>query len=148
MPTFKFNVKSNMSTVLFGVGRAVEDSLNEIGDAIIQHVHDLAPVDTGRLQDSYIKDVDESKRVVHIGSPLDWAAYVELGTGPYYQTPPGWVDNFMTRGSHTTSPWWYYDDYYDEWRLGGFVRAQPYLRPAFLNYVNEYKRIFKRNLGG
>ena len=148
MPLFKFDVKSNLKTVLFGLNKAVEDSLNEIGDAIVHHAHDLAPVDTGRLQDSYIKDVDAGKSRVRVGSPLDWAAYVELGTGPYYQTPPGWIDNFMKRGYHTTAPWWYFDDYYEEWRLGGFVRAQPHLRPAFLNYVNEYIRICKRNLGG
>ena len=123
---------------------ACERTLDEIGDAIVEHVRDYVPVDTGALRDSYMKDVLDNRHV-RVGSPLDWAAYQELGTGPNYEQPPDWVTNLVERGHHDVDPWWYLGDD-GEWHQGWFVRSQPHLRPAFLNHVNEYIRIFRRNL--
>lgn len=146
MPTFNVKIKvNNLPKFLLGLDRATKKTLEEIGDAAVQHTRDLAPVDTGALRDSYMKEVIESSNSVRVGSPLDWAAYQELGTGPNYERPPDWVTNNAPRGHHTTDPWWYLGDD-GEWHQGWFVRAQPHLRPAFLNNVEEYKRIFKRNL--
>lgn len=146
MPTFKFDVKvNNIPKVLAALPRVKAQTLSEIGDAAVENVKKLAPVDTGALRDSYMKDVIESASSVRVGSPLEWAAYQELGTGPNYESPPDWVTNNMQRGYHDVDPWWYMGDD-GEWHQGWFVRAQPHLRPAFLNNVEEYKRIFKKNL--
>ncbi len=146
MPTFSFRVDvNNMDKLLRALPRAKEKTLNEIGDAAVKHVRALAPVDTGALRDSYMKEVIPENDTVRVGSPLDWAAYQELGTGPNYEAPPDWVINNAERGHHDVDPWWYLGDD-GEWHLGWFVRSQPHLRPAFLNYADEYKRIFKKNL--
>lgn len=149
MPTYKFKVKvDNREKVKRQLDAAIEKTLNEIGDAAVKHAHDYAPVDTGRLQDSYIKDVDAKARILRVGSPLPWSSFVELGTGPFYHKPPDWITNYEPRGHHpnTAAPWWYMDEYTGEWTMGWFIRAQPHLRPAFMKHIKEYKDIFRKNL--
>lgn len=148
MPNYKFTVKitkNNKDAFLRALPGAIQKSLSEIGDAIVKHTQEKVPVDTGALRDSYMKDVNESAQTVRVGSPLDYSAYVELGTGPNYETPPDWVTNNAQRGYHLEDPWWYLGDD-GEWHQGWFVRARPHLRPAFTDHVDEYKRIFKTNL--
>ena len=145
MPTFRFNVRvNNISRVLMHLDDACENTVNQIGDAIVGHVRDRVPVDTGALRDSYMKDVVDNRHV-RVGSPLAYAPFMELGTGPNYEEPPDWVRNYAQRGHHAVDPWWYLGDD-GEWHLGWFVRSQPHLRPAFTDHVNEYMRIFRRNL--
>jgi len=145
MPTFSFHIKvDNTAKVLSKLKGATRKTAEEIGDAAVKNVQKLAPVDTGALRDSYMKEVI-GDNAVRVGSPLDWAAYMELGTGPNYEQPPDWVTNNVQRGHHLTDPWWYLGDD-GEWHQGWFVRSQPHLRPAFLDNVDEYIKIFKDNL--
>lgn len=148
MPDYKFNVKitkNNKDAVLRAMPVVIKNSLNEIGDAIVKHVQEKVPVDTGALRDSYMKDVIDTSNSVRVGSPLDYSSFVELGTGPNYEQPPDWVTNNAEKGYHLEDPWWYMGDD-GEWHLGWFVRARPHLRPAFTEHVDEYKRIFKKNI--
>lgn len=146
MPTFSIRIeRDNTAAFKAALPGAINKSLQEIGEAILDHVKDLVPVDTGALRDSYMVDVIENNKCVRVGSPLDYSAYVELGTGPFYEKPPDWVVNSMKQGYHTVDPWWYMGDD-GEWHQGWFISSQPHLRPAFLNYVDEYKAIFKDNL--
>lgn len=149
MPKYSFDIhikKDNREKVLKGVKKACEKTLNDIGDKVIEHIKERVPVDTGALRDSYMKDVDAQFNMLRVGSPLAYAPFQELGTGPNYDSPPDWVTNNAQRGHHTTDPWWYFDEDTGEWKQGWFVRSQPHLRPAFLKHVNEYMRIFKKNL--
>ena len=148
MPTYRLTVKiaqNNKDAVLRALPGAIKNSLNEIGDAIVKHTQEKVPVDTGALRDSYKKEVNSSAQTVSVGSTLDYSPFVELGTGPNYETPPDWVTNNAKRGYHLEDPWWYMGDD-GEWHMGWFVRAQPHLRPAFTNHVDEYKRIFEKEL--
>ena len=145
MPIFNFEVKvNNLPLALLKLDSASEKTLEEIGEAAAGHANDKAPVDTGALSESYDYNVPDNRHV-EVGSPLEYAPYVELGTGPYYDQPPGWVQNNAQRGYHDTEPWWYMGDD-GEWHLGGFVVGQPHLRPAFLSHADEYMRIYKKNL--
>ena len=104
MPTFSFHVKvDNTAKVLSALKSATRKTAEEIGDAAVNNVRKLAPVDTGALRDSYMKEVI-GDNAVRVGSPLDWAAYQELGTGPNYEQPPGWVTNNVQRGHHLIRP--------------------------------------------
>jgi len=145
MPIFRFTVRNNnIQRVLLHLDDVCEETLEGIGEAAARHARDAAPVDTGALRDSYMHDVTDNRHV-RVGSPLEYAPFVELGTGPNYENPPDWVTNLAQRGHHVVDPWWYLDDN-GEWQQGWFIRAQPHLRPAFLNHVNEYIRIFRDNL--
>lgn len=146
MPTFSVRIdRDNTAAFRAALPKATRKALKEIGEAVVANIKDYVPVDTGALRDSYIADVDEMAQVVHVGSPLAYSSYVELGTGPNYEKPPDWVVNNEKRGYHDIDPWWYMGDD-GEWHLGWFIPAQPHLRPAFLENVEEYKRIFKDNL--
>lgn len=146
MPTFRFNVRvNNIPKVLKRLDTVCGLTVEEIGDAAVGHVKERVPIDTGALRDSYMRDIVDNRHV-RVGSPLEYAPFVELGTGPNYEDPPDWVKNYAQRGHHAVDPWWYFDEDDGEWHLGWFIRAQPHLRPAFTDHVNEYKRIFKNNL--
>lgn len=146
MPVYNIRIeRDNTAKFRAALPKAINKTLKEIGDAVVEHVKDRVPVDTGALRDSYLVDVDELVQTVSVGSPLEYSSYVELGTGPNYEPPPDWVINNAQRGHHDVDPWWYLGDD-GEWHQGWFVRSQPHLRPAFLDNVEEYKRIFKDNL--
>lgn len=145
MPRYSFRVVNHSDRVLRNLDRVTQRTLTEIGNAAVQHVRERVPVDTGALRDSYMSDVDVNHRYVRVGSPLNYAPYVELGTGPNYETPPDWVTNHAQRGHHAVDPWWYLGDD-GEWHQGWFVHARPHLRPAFTEHIREYIDIFRRNL--
>lgn len=146
MPTFRFRVRTNnIPRVLMHLEEAEERTLQQIGEAAVSHTQQRVPIDTGALRDSYMYDVDADNHQVRVGSPLEYAPFVELGTGPNYEQPPDWVTNYAQQGHHAVDPWWYLDDN-GEWQQGWFVSARPHLRPAFLDHVDEYIRIFRENL--
>lgn len=128
---------------------AVMASLQDIGDAVLRHIAERVPRDTGDLLNSYLVVVhdtfDDKIGKVEIGSSLEYAPYVELGTGPNYEKPPKWVTNNAERGHHLEDPWWYMGKD-GEWHRGWFIHSQPHLRPAIIGHSAEYKRIFKNNL--
>ena len=145
MPIFHTYVRvDNRARVFRNVENACRRTLEDIGNAVVGHIRDTVPVDTGALRDSYMVDVIDNHHM-RVGSPLEYAPFVELGTGPNYEQPPGWVTNLAQPGYHSVDPWWYLGDD-GEWHQGWFIRSQPHLRPAFLNHADEYMRIFRRNL--
>ena len=79
------------------------------------------PVDTGNLRNSISHKVVPEDKAVYIGTNVEYAPYVELGTGSFYKGgTPG------IKGQ----------------------RAQPYLKPAVANHRNEYKQIIIDELKG
>lgn len=83
----------------------------------------------GTLRNSITHRVDEEEEVVYIGSNMEYAAYVELGTGKYY---PG--------GRPT--PWAYQDENGDwHWTRGN--KAHPFLKPAAEDHKPEYQKIIE-----
>lgn len=142
--TFRIKDNSNIVSRLFNIASSA--ALEEAGKYIANDANNRAPVgSTGELSKSYSSVVDSSGRSVKIGSPLNYAPYVELGTGPHYNKPPKWVENLAPRGHHDTDPWWYIGDD-GEWHLGWFIPAQPHLRPAVTDNKDEIRDIFKKHL--
>ena len=111
---------------------AVAAALERVGSAAEGFAADLAPVDSGRLRNSITHKVDDNS--VTVGSPLEYAAYVEFGTGKY------------AAGGRNT-PWVYKDDK-GNWHYTHGQRAQPFLKPALQNNINTYHAIIKDELGG
>ena len=111
---------------------AVSAALERVGSAAEGFAADLAPVDSGRLRNSITHKVDDNS--VTVGSPLEYAAYVEFGTGKY------------ASGGRNT-PWVYKDDK-GNWHYTHGQRAQPFLKPALQNNIKTYQAIIKDELGG
>ena len=84
----------------------------------------------GTLRNSITHEVQTAERLA-VGSNVEYAPYVELGTGPYFTPPPEW-EQFDTPPASG---------------LGhSYVTARPFIRPAIEDHVDEYKRIMEREL--
>lgn len=84
---------------------------------------------TGRLRNNITHDIkeDEEATQIIVGSNVEYAPYVELGTGKYVS------------GGRPT-PWSYTDDEGNEhWTAG--MPPRPFLRPAVENHLKEYENI-------
>lgn len=92
----------------------------------------MCPVNTGNLRNSITHQVDTEEPAAYIGSAVEYAPYVELGTGKYY---PG--------GRPT--PWVYEDDK-GNWHITNGQRAQPFLKPAVADHAGQYHAIIEEEL--
>lgn len=63
-----------------GIVRALDRALEEIGLAAEGYAKRACPVDTGRLRNSITHAVEGSEDAVYVGTDVEYAPYVELGT--------------------------------------------------------------------
>lgn len=73
------------------------------------------------------------KDVLSVGSNVEYAPHVELGTGPHFEPPPEWEQFTTEKGSGVGN---------------AYVKPRPYIRPAIEDHRSEYESIAKRELGG
>lgn len=71
-------VKNNAPTVLDLMTGRIAVALEAIGLTAERYAKELCPVDTGRLRNSISHARDDS--AAYIGTNVEYAAYVELGT--------------------------------------------------------------------
>lgn len=100
---------------------------------------------TAQLRNSITHRMEGNKMVV--GSNLNMAAYVELGTGKEYDPPPDWIKNNVEKGEHSgLSHWIFYDEEKGQFRVGLPMKPTPFLRPAVEDHRDEYKQIFETEM--
>ena len=75
-----YSYKDNTDEVLKGLSDAVERALTRIGLSAEGYAKKECPVDTGNLRNSITHEVVQSEKSVYIGTNVEYAAYVELGT--------------------------------------------------------------------
>lgn len=75
-----YSYKDNTDEVLKGLSDAVERALTRIGLEAEGYAKKECPVDTGNLRNSITYEVVQSEKAVYIGTNVEYAAYVELGT--------------------------------------------------------------------
>ena len=92
-----------------------------------------APKGTGELRRSITSKVDREgdNAVGVVFTPLEYAPYVEFGTGL-----------FAENGGRKDVPWNYQDDE-GEWHSTSGMHPHPYMRPALNENREEIKRILK-----
>lgn len=83
----------------------------------------------GTLKNSITHQVDGD--TLTVGSNVEYAPYVELGTGPNYTPPPEWEQFDVPRSSGVGH---------------GYVTSRPFLRPAIEDHISEYIRIVENEL--
>lgn len=95
-----------------------------------------APKGNGELRRSITSkiDVDGDDMVGVVFTPLEYAPYVEYGTGL-----------FAEKGGRQDVPWCYQDDK-GEWHTTSGMHPQPYMRPALDENREQITRIFKEGL--
>jgi HK97 gp10 family phage protein len=95
-----------------------------------------APKGTGELRRSITSKVDEQggDLVGIVYTPLEYAPYVEYGTGL-----------FAEEGGRKDVPWNYQDDE-GEWHTTSGQRPQPFMRPALNENREQIIRILKEGM--
>ena len=63
-----------------GIRRAIDRALEEIGLAAEGYAKRACPVDTGNLRNSITHAVEGSEDAVYVGTNVEYAPYVEMGT--------------------------------------------------------------------
>lgn len=95
----------------------------------------LAPTQTARLKGSIDYQVDEGELVGYVGTNVEYAIYVEFGTGEFAENGRG------RKGG------WVYKDPSGEWFFTWGQEPQPYLRPAFRQTRKEIESLAKAIFG-
>lgn len=108
---------------------AVVRTLERCGTEGEGYAKDLAPTRTGNLKNSITHKVDNGENTVYIGTNVEYALYVELGTGKYAE------------GGRPT-PWVYQDDE-GNWHWTAGNPAQPFLKPAVADHAQTYRNIIE-----
>ena len=135
-------VIDNSAKALAELSRAKERALETIGDKAEEYAKKICPVGTvestgikgyrgGTLRDSITHAVNGA--VLSVGSNVEYAPYVELGTGPHFEPPPDWETFTSKRGSGVGR---------------GYVKPRRYLQPAIEEHKDEYKTIAENELKG
>jgi HK97 gp10 family phage protein len=98
-----------------------------------------APKDNGALRRSITSEVQrEGGDIVGVVyTPLEYAPYVEYGTGLFAEGGNGRKD----------VPWWYKDDK-GEWHSTSGQKPQPFLRPALEENREQITRLLREGLTG
>lgn len=133
MEEVKVTITDNSAAVKSAMKDAILRALEKCGLVAEGYAKKLCPVDTGNLRNSITHNVDAEKQEAYIGSAVEYAPYIEMGTGKYY---PG--------GRPTP---WTYQDAKGHWHHTAGNRAQPFLKPAVENHKKEYQDIIKSELG-
>jgi HK97 gp10 family phage protein len=129
----KFNDYSE--EVLEAFDDACLRALERCGQQAEGYAKDLAPVDTGALRNSITHKVVDSEPSAYIGTNMEYAPYVEFGTGQY-----------STTGGGTPKSKWAYMGDDGKWHVGVPMKPQPYLKPAVADHQGTYRNIFKDEL--
>ena len=149
MADVEVEVDSNLTEVLKLLESASEQALEMVGGnveswakALVVHPKKLAP----ELRNSITHVVEDG--VLSVGSNQQVAPYIELGTGPNYEPPPEWMQNEAQggRGQAGLKSWVYFDLLDNEFKIGTPQEARPFLRPAFMDHLQEIGDFLKAEL--
>lgn len=125
------NFISHKDEVLAELDNKIPEILEEWGNAAEGYAIDLcpvAPVNGGNLRESISHAMNVGKKEAYVGTNVEYAPYVELGTGKYYA------------GGGRQTPWKYQDDE-GKWHTTTGQRAQPYLRPSVEGHEKTYLQL-------
>lgn len=124
----------NSAEVLQAMREQVLLGLEAIGQEAEGYAKDETPVDTGRLRNSIAHKVVEDELAVYIGTNVDYAPYLEYGTGIY-------ADNGMGRKTP-----WAYQDAKGEWHHTRGLKPRHFLKKAVSEHDGHYKSIMEAAL--
>lgn len=132
MADFDFVIVDNSDKVIKATNDQIAKALEECGLLAEGYAKLLCPVDTGALRNSITHQVWKDE--MHVGSAVQYAPFVELGTG----SKPGVVGGRQT-------PWFYVDDE----GVGHVTSGQsprPFIKPSIAEHISEYKQVIKDEL--
>ena len=129
MPDIDIQITDNSGEILRALEEKKKAALEGVGIQAEGFAKRLTPVDLGTLRNSMTHAVRGDD--VYIGSNLQYAPFVELGTGIY-----------ASDGKGRQSPWGYYDRNGKYHRTRG-MKPHHMLKKAASEHTEEYKRIIE-----
>lgn len=132
--SFEVNISDNSAELLRELEKKKQAALEAIGVTAESYCKLLVPVDTGRLRSSMTHSVKGDD--VYIGTNVEYAMWLELGTGIY-----------ASDGKGRQSPWGYYDRDGKYHRTRG-TKPRHMLKKAASEHTEEYKRIIENQMKG
>lgn len=127
--------ESNINNIIKRLNENEERALTAVGIYIRGEAQVRAPVDTGNLRDSIDYRVMDSRKSVIIGTNVEYAPYVEFGTGRY------------AKGGGGRKTPWVYKNRKGQWVWTVGQRPQPYLTPAFEENKQNIRKLLAQELG-
>lgn len=131
----------NMDGVLAAIEKLgdtteVRQALGKACAVVERAAKEKAPKDTGELRRSITSKVEKNGNKLEgvIFTPLEYAPYVEYGTGL-----------FAEKGGRKDVPWCYKDDK-GEWHTTSGQHPQPFMRPALNENREKVLRTLKEAL--
>ena len=134
MADIDINITDNSGEILRELENKKAAALEAVGISAEGHAKLLTPVDTGRLRDSMTHSVKGDD--VYIGTNVEYAMWLELGTGIY-----------ASDGKGRQSPWGYYDRN-GKYHVTRGTRPRHMLKKAASEHTEEYKRIIENQMKG
>lgn len=129
MPDIDIQITDNSGEILKELENKKKAALTGIGIQAEGFAKRSTPVDTGRLRNSITHAVRGDD--VYIGSNVEYAIWIELGSGIY-----------ASDGQGRQSPWGYYDRNGKYHRTRG-TKPRHMLKKAASEHTEEYKRIIE-----
>lgn len=126
MANMSFEIKvDNTDAIKKATNEAIYNALEIIGNKAADYAAGLAPVATGNLKGSMTSEVSQEEKAVYVGTAVEYAPFVEFG---HHQQVGRYVPAIGKR------------------LVNEFVPAQPFLKPAIQNHLDEYKNILETEL--
>ena len=112
----------------------LNDTMEQVCALVERDAKQNAPKDTGALARSIQSKVENNNNSIQgvVFTPLEYAAYVEFGTGLFAES-----------GGRTDVPWAYKDDKTGKLIFTSGQKPQPYMRPAIDNNREKIVRMIK-----
>lgn len=143
---------NNTAEIMAALEEKSEQILEYIGGMAEGYAKELAPVGKeettgvkgylgGSLRDSIRHEVEGDTVYIKAGGipgvyrDVNYAVYVEFGTGIYAEG-----------GDGRKTPWAYQDED-GGWHITKGMEAQPYMRPAINDHLDEYINVIENELG-
>lgn len=117
--------------------QALRTALGKACALVERSAKEKAPKGTGELRRSITSKIenDGDNLVGVVYTPLEYAPYVEYGTGLFAEDGNGRQD----------VPWWYMDDE-GNWHSTSGMEPRPYMRPALDENREEITRILSEGI--
>lgn len=132
---------TNLDVILDKLEDAIDDDTirSAVGKAcavVERSAKEKAPKDTGALRRSITSEVTEEDGAIigTIFTPLEYAPYVEYGTGLFAES-----------GKGRQTPWSYQDDE-GNWHTTRGQKPQPFMRPALDENREKIVRLIKEGV--
>jgi HK97 gp10 family phage protein len=141
MITLEVKLEDHSPEVLAALKNAIERGAESIGETVERHAKEniiaQKAVDTTNLLQKITHQEKQTGTGYEtmIGTAVEYAPYIEFGTGKYSST-----------GGGTTKESWVYQDDYGDWHRAYPQRPRPFLEPAVSEHVSEYVEILKDSL--